>query len=118
MFFFFKMFLLLFVSLGLVSLTKCSRTYGVSLYSHPSGKYGVKYSEPKTHTVLERPYSGNSKPELTRYDVSGPLHEPTHEEYEPTYELVYEPVPRSNPKHATPEIQHHVIHIHHHKTPY
>ena len=86
-------------------MTKGSRTYGVLLYDHPSGKYGVKYSEPKTHTVLERPYSGNTKPELTRYDVSGPLHEPTHEGYEPTYELVYEPAPRSNPKYAKPEIQ-------------
>ena len=112
------MFLLLFASLGFLSLTKCSRTYGVSLYDHPSGKYGVKYSEPKSHTVLERPYSGNTKPELTRYDVSGPLHEPTHEGYEPTYELVYEPAPRSHPKYAKPEIQHHVIHIHHHKAPY
>ena len=101
-----------------LSLTKGSRTYGVLLYDHPSGKYGVKYSEPKTHTVLERPYSGNTKPELTRYDVSKPLHEPTHEGYEPTYELVYEPAPRSDPKYAKPEIQHHVIHIHHHKAPY
>ena len=105
---------------GYLTLAKCSRTYGVRIHSHPSGTYGVKYSHPKTHTVLQRPSSGNIKPESNIHDVSEPLYEPTHEEYEPTYELVYEPVPRNNPKHVTPEIQHHVIHIHHHdqKHPY
>ena len=44
--------------------------------------------------------------------------DPEDEGYEPTYELVYEPVPRSHPKYTKPEIQHHVIHIHHHKKPY
>merc|ERR1711944_328299 len=90
-----KVFISFVVMLGVITQAKCSRTYGVSFHSHPSGTYGVKYSQPKTHTVLQRPSSGNIKPESNIHDVSEPLYEPTYEKYEPTYELVYQTVQRN-----------------------
>ena len=113
--------MLLPLTFWLLTLATCSRTYGVIGYHEGHvGTYGVKYSEPKTHSVLRRPSSGYIKPEKNIHDVSylhEPIYEPTYEDaaYEPTYELFYEPVPRNNPKYSQPEIQHHVIHIHHHK---
>ena len=94
----------------------CSTKYGVILSNYPKRKFGVKYLEPKSRTVLRRPYSGNIKPKRTVDDVSyigEPIYEPMFEELEPIYELVYEPVPRNIPEYTQPEAQHHVIHIHH-----
>ena len=95
----------------------CSTKYGVILSDYRKGKFGVKYLEPKSRTVLRRPYSGNIKPQTSIHDVSyigEPIYEPMFEELEPIYELVYEPVPRNIPEYTQPEAEHHIIHIHHH----
>ena len=93
------------------SVSQGSTTYGVNLHTHPRGKYGVKYSEPKTYNILPRPYELKYKPV--------PNHQYSHP-HEATYELVYEPVARIAPHHPSPEVKHHVIHIHHYhkKEPY
>ena len=108
---------LVLVIYSLLLAVNCNTKYGVILSDYPKGKFGVKYLEPKSRTVLRRPYSGNIKPKKTIHDVSyigEPIYEPMFEELEPIYELVYEPVPRNIPEYTQPEAQHHVIHIHHH----